>query len=188
MRDEDGSVVVQHSRGAVRVDDKTGCRFCEGYARDGVADEAVSEVERSEDRQVVSVENCQPGCASREHRAVALNPRGLGAAIRARGADGEEVFDNWGGEAIDSGYRVVPTIFGSVPQPYATVSGDHDVVPVLEEITHGVAGKAGNQTSVPPRACVGVEGLEACCRTLAAHQADIHRTVVLEHHPVHLGV
>ena len=134
------------------------------------------------------MEHGQSGCAPGEHGSVALYARDLRAAVGTRRADSEEVLDYWCRQSVDGGYRVVPIVLGGVPQSDAAVSCDHDVVAVLKEILHVVVWESSNQTTVAPRARVGVEGLESCCRALITHESDIHRAVVLEHHPVHLQV
>ena len=134
------------------------------------------------------MEHGQTGRASCEHCAVALYAGSLSAAVSARRADGEEVLDDGGRQTVNGGDWVIPVVPSGVPKSDAAVSSDHDVIAVLKEVAHVVAGQTCNQTTVAPRARVGVECLVAGCRALVPHQSDIHRAIVFEHHLVHLCV
>ena len=73
------------------------------------------------------------------------------------------MLDDRGGQTVDGGDWVIPVVPSGVPKSDAAVSSDHDVVAILKEIAHGVAGQACNQTTMAPRTGVGVECLVAGC-------------------------
>ena len=86
------------------------------------------------------MEHGQTSCASCEHCTVALYTSGLSAAVSARRADGEEMLDDGSWQTVNGGDWVIPVVSSGVPKSDAAVSSDHDMVAVLKEVAHGVAG------------------------------------------------